>query len=230
MDDRITRGLLDRLLPQQCLLCDANVLSSVAICQACVSDLPRVPLACPRCAAPTRYADQPCGHCQQHPPPQKATLAPFAYAPPMDWLIQSLKFRGRIEIGRTLAELFVQVAAPADPPDALIPVPLHPGRFQERGFNQSEELARALARQIDRPVLASVLRRGRPTEPQTALDTAARRRNVRGAFGAARRRLPERVVLVDDVITTGATTAEAGRALIRAGVKHLEVWAIARTP
>jgi len=230
MEERRARGLLDRLLPQRCLLCDANVQGAIAICQACVSDLPHVPVACPRCAAPTRYADRPCGRCQQHPAPQSATLAPFAYATPMDWLIQSLKFRGRIEIGRTLAGLFLQVVAPVNIPDALIPVPLHPDRFQERGFNQSEELARTMARQIDRPMLANVLRRARPTQPQTALDSVARRRNVRGAFGTSRKRLPERVVLVDDVITTGATTAEASRTLLRAGVKHLEVWAIARTP
>jgi ComF family protein len=119
---------------------------------------------------------------------------------------------------------------PVNLPDALIPVPLHPGRFQERGFNQSEELARALARRIDRPVLKKALRRARPTEPQTTLNTAARQRNVRGAFDAAQTPLPRRVVLVDDVITTGATTAEASRALIRAGVEHVEVWAVARTP
>ena len=230
MNDRSVRVLLDRLLPQQCLLCDSDVVSVMAICQSCVSDLPRVTVACPLCAAPTQYAYRPCGRCQQHPPPQQAALAPFAYATPMDWLVQALKFRGRIEIGRSLAELFLRVLEPVNLPDALIPVPLHSRRFRERGFNQSQELACALARRIDRPVLANALRRARPTEPQTALNTAARRRNVRGAFGTAGRPLPRRVVLVDDVITTGATVAEASRALIRAGVDQVEVWAIARTP
>jgi ComF family protein len=230
MIDLDPNRLLGWLLPERCALCDTAAGAGRGICRGCELDLPRAGTTCPRCALPNPFGNRLCGRCQRRPPPYQAAYVPFVYATPMDWLIRSFKFGDRMELGRTLAWLFLRAMQPCDPPDALIPIPLHPSRFVMRGFNQSQEIARALARPLQRPVLGHALLRARATEQQTGLDVAARRRNVRGAFVTGHTHLPSRVALIDDVLTTGATAAEASRMLLRAGVEQVEVWAIARTP
>jgi ComF family protein len=120
------------------------------------------------------------------------------------------------------------VVADVEPPEVLLPVPLHPARLRERGFNQALELARPLARRFDRPLLIDAVRRIRATPPQTGTDRGARRRNIRNAF-ALHRPLPWRhVAIVDDVMTTGSTVAELARLLRRNGVERVQVWVAAR--
>ncbi len=119
--------------------------------------------------------------------------------------------------------------APAPAPDLVVPVPLHPRRLRERGFNPATLLARALARERRVRLDPVALRRVRDTPSQTRLDRRARRRNVRGAF-VARARVPPRVWLVDDVVTTGSTLGEAARALRRAGARSVVGVCAARTP
>jgi len=230
MTDFDPSRLLRWLLPERCALCDAAACDGRGLCSDCERDLPRAGGSCPRCALPNPLDDRLCGRCQRRPPPYQAARVPFVYAAPMDWLIREFKFGDRMELGRTLAWLFLRAIPLHDPPEALIPIPLHHSRFVARGFNQSHEIARALARPLGRPVLGQALHRARATDQQTGLDVAARRRNVRGAFVAGHTDLPARVALIDDVLTTGATAAEASRMLLRAGVEQVEVWAIARTP
>jgi ComF family protein len=111
----------------------------------------------------------------------------------------------------------------------LVPVPLHRSRLAERGFNQSLELARVIARRLGIDCAASALARSRATPSQTGLDARARHRNVRGAFVADARYLAgKRIALIDDVITTGATVRECARVLRGAGAARVEVWAVAR--
>jgi len=117
-------------------------------------------------------------------------------------------------------------------PDLLLPVPLAPARLAERGYNQAWELARRLATRIDRPAQAGLLRRPRSGPRQARLDRQARRRNLRGSFEVVdpQALAGRRLVLVDDVLTTGATAVEATRSLMRAGAAAVQVWALARTP
>jgi ComF family protein len=115
-------------------------------------------------------------------------------------------------------------------PDLLLPVPLHPSRLRKRGYNQALELARPLGRRLGIPVRHDVLRRTRCTGAQTELDAAARVGNVRGAFALASLPAQRHVALVDDVMTTGATLAEAAMVLLAAGMDRVDVWALARTP
>lgn len=125
------------------------------------------------------------------------------------------------------APLLLQGPAPA----VLIPIPLHAARLRRRGYDQALELARPLARQLGLPLVIDVLRRGRETAPQSRLDAAQRRRNLRGAFQVDRSTaLPPHVVLVDDVMTTGATLHAAAVALRRAGVARVDAWVCARVP
>jgi ComF family protein len=175
----------------------------------------------------------PCGDCQRRPPPFDAAFAPLRYEYPLPQLIGAMKFRGRLAPARLLGALLAEaLAGRAEPlPEVLIPVPLHPSRLRERGYNQALEIARALARHCPLPVAPRLLIRQRPTRPQSELSGRERRRNLRGAFvplpGV---RLPDHVALLDDVITTGTTLAELAKVLKGQGVRRVEAWAVARTP
>jgi ComF family protein len=117
-----------------------------------------------------------------------------------------------------------------EPPQLLIPVPLHPGRLRERGYNQALELARPLSRRLAIPLDYLSCRRTRPTQAQSELPMKERRKNVRGAF-QVKGEIPARhVALIDDVVTTGSTVTELTRLLKRHGVRRVQVWTLARTP
>lgn len=182
-------------------------------------------------SGPRPGAEPHCGDCQRRPPPLHAAQAALRYAAPVDRLLPRFKFHRDLAAGRLLAELMAARFATLPRPDALLPVPLHHGRLRRRGYDQALELARPLARALDLPLLPGALRRVRATRPQSELDAAARARNLRGAFAVdAHAALPGHVVLVDDVMTTGATLYAAARALRRAGVARVEAWVCARVP
>lgn len=221
-------------LPGICLLCGARCMpgDGLDLCPGCRTDLPVNSQPCPRCAE-TGTAGQPCGRCQKHPPPCDRTQAPWRYEAPLDSLILQLKSPGGLTAGRTLGRLLAaQLALNAvERPTLLLPVPLHASRLRERGFNQAALLARQLGRALDIPWRTDLLRKTRQTDDQRGLDRKARQRNLRGSFQVSED-LPEgcHVALVDDVVTTGATTQEAARVLKQAGAARVDVWAVARTP
>lgn len=217
-----------RLFPGSCVLCGQSSLCAVDLCARCEADLPRLSNTCPSCAMPVHFNGTRCGRCIRKSPPQDACRAAFRYAYPLDALVQRYKFNGDHASGRVLGELFSRLAPGDERPDCLLPVPLHPRRLRERGFNQSEMLAQALGAKFGIAVRTDVIRRVRDTAVQSGMNAVARRRNVRGAFAVRAGEIPRRVVIVDDVITTGSTTGEIVRTLRRAGAKWLEVWALAR--
>jgi ComF family protein len=228
-------GALPRLLralwPPRCLACGERGHDGRDLCLACTTALPWNRVACPTCALPLPVPAPACGACLQRPPPLDAVHAAFVYAPPLDRLLPRFKFHGDLAAGRLLAQLMDDGFAGLDRPDALVPVPLHRRRLRARGYDQALELARPMARTPGLPLLASALHRVRPTAAQSELSALARRRNVRDAFvvaGAAK--LPAHVVLVDDVMTTGATLHAAAKALRRAGVQRVDAWVCARVP
>lgn len=155
-----------------------------------------------------------------------ATLAPLHYQFPIDAMLKSLKFHNRVWVGPAMAELVAPKLANFEF-DVITPLPLHRWRHGIRGYNQAAELAHPLGRYCDKPV-RHLLRRVRRTRPQSGLDAATRRQNLRAAFKVRTRCLPERVLLVDDVMTTGATLNEAAATLSRAGVGTVIALAIAR--
>ena len=227
------RSLQFILLPPHCLLCKQRSDSARDLCAACAADLVRNHIACPRCALPLQAPAPACGECLRDEPPFATALAPFVYASPLDRLEASFKFGRSLAAGRVLSELWLDALREAPPalPDALVPVPLHRDRLRERGYNQALELARPLARELGIDLRLDMLQRVRATSAQSDLDAAARRRNLRGAFAAADRVAPPaHVAIVDDVMTTGTTLRECARALARAGVARVDVWALARAP
>ena len=143
------------------------------------------------------------------------------------------KFGRSLAAGKVLSELWVDAmqGSPPPRPDALLPVPLHPSRLRERGYNQALELARPLAREFGIALRTDLLVRSRATSTQSNLDAAERRRNLRGAFAIVdNAALPAHVAIVDDVMTTGTTLQECAKTLLRAGVERVDVWALARAP
>jgi ComF family protein len=218
------------LLPPRCLLCGGagqSRLPTLAwvgpleICAACQAGLPRSPAwAGP---VPSTHAgfDRVC--------------CPWAYGWPVDQLVRALKFNGERSHARLLGTLLVLERHALGPPwpQLLVPVPLHPLRLRERGYNQAAELARHAARAAALPLRAQALERLRSTRPQSGLGAAGRAANVAGAFRATLRTpgIPMagvHVALVDDVVTTGNTAAAAAQALRAAGAAQVELWAVAR--
>ena len=215
----------------RCLACGEPGGAGRDLCAACAAALPWNRCACPRCALPLPAPAPACGACLRRPPPLAAVHAACLYAAPLDRLLPRFKFHEDLAAGRLLAQLMAQACAGLPRPDALVPVPLHRARLRRRGYDQALELARPLARTLGLPLHAGLLRRARATAAQSELDAAARRRNLRGAFDVARAGpMPGHVVLVDDVMTTGATLHAAAVALRRAGVARVEAWVCARVP
>lgn len=216
------------LFALRCMVCGAPGARGLDLCGACLAALPWQGPACVRCALPIPQAGL-CGHCLHALPPLDQVLAVFDYAFPLDRLLPRLKFHRDFAAGRLLARCMVDRLAGLARPDALIPIPLHRARLRNRGYDQALELARPLARALQLPLLANALQRRKTTTAQSRLDAAARQRNLRDAFvvadGAA---LPSHVVLVDDVMTTGATLHAAARVLHRAGVRRVDAWVCAR--
>jgi ComF family protein len=231
--DGIWRGLQFALLPPQCLLCGQRSDSSLDLCSGCAGDLARNLVCCPRCALPLQTSAPFCGECLKREPLFTTTSAPFVYAQPLDQLMMRLKFGRSLAAGRVLSQLWLQALRESPParPDLLIPVPLHASRLRERGYNQALELARPLAQALAIPLRHDLLLRTRATPAQANLDAKARRRNLKGAFSIVENAaMPAHVVVIDDVMTTGATLRECARTLLRAGVARVDVWALARAP
>lgn len=195
------------------------------LCESCDADLPRlVDPSCPRCALESPSGAL-CGRCLAQPPHYDATVAALAYAFPADALVHALKFRGELALAPLLGKLLLE-KIPSRDVDRVIPVPLSGRRLRERGYNQAVEIARHLGAarlEIDACV------RERDAPPQAGLDREARRRNVRGAFRCQRSFAGERIALVDDVMTTGATLDALATVLKNAGAASVTNWVVCRT-
>lgn len=235
----VARRLLHVLLPAPCLGCGEPLLASslLGLCTRCRGKLaPSGRTACAVCAGPLDAFDPPpgyrCGACRERPPAFDRLLALWTYRPPLDAVVQGLKFRRLDYLGRHLALALAEGLGEAlDGFDGVVPVPLHWRRRLVRGYNQAERIARPLAGRLGRP-LVPALRRPRPTPPQTSLGKSGRLANLRWAFRVPR---PEKVrdlrlLLVDDVATTGATLDAAAEALRQAGAAGVTAVVAARTP
>ena len=216
------------LFALRCMVCGEPGANRRDLCRACHAALPWQGPACGRCALPLPQPGQ-CGQCLQAPPPLGDVHAVFNYAFPLDRLLPRLKFHRDFAAGRVLAQCMAERLARLPHPDALVPIPLHRARLRDRGYDQTLELARPLARGLGIPLLEHALARRKSTRAQSRLDADARQRNLRDAFHVDPRLGQVRhVVLVDDVMTTGATLHAAARALHRVGVQRVDAWVCAR--
>jgi ComF family protein len=177
-------------------------------------------------------ADWACGRCRARRPAFDRLLSAWTYRPPLDAVLRALKFARLEHLGEHLAEGMAELLAPhLSGFDAVVPVPLHWRRRLARGYNQAALIASPLAARLGIPLLEA-LRRSRATPPQTALDRAERLGSPRQAFRLRRGTAVagRRLLLVDDVVTTGATLEAAARELVRGGAGPIVALAAARTP
>ena len=216
------------LLAQDCLLCQAASADQL-LCAACERDLPAGVPACPRCALAGPGSAE-CGACLADPPHFDASFTAFAYTYPVDALVQALKYGGQLALAGFFAQKLHQRIGTAPGVDLIAPLPLHPARLAERGFNQAVEIAKALSRASGIGVDAQLARRVRNTAAQTALPWRERRANMRGAFSCERDLAGLSIAVIDDVMTTGATLNEFARTLKASGAARVENWVVARTP
>ena len=228
---RALTALANRL-PSQCAVCHAW--PAQRLCDACRAQFAPRLARCATCACSVPQGVAQCGQCLLHPPPLDACLAAVSYGYPWAHLLTQFKFHADPGWAAALAGLMQQMPgaqAALAQADLVLPVPLSPGRLRQRGYNQ----ALLLARRLDGArVHAQMLLRTRDAEAQSHLTRAERLRNLRGAFALdplqARQVAGRRVLLVDDVMTTGATLHAAAAPLREAGARHITAMVLARTP
>jgi ComF family protein len=220
-------GLLDLLFPPACAACGDGTGSTAAgpFCRVCRLAVDPVPAGCRRCGLPG--PDPVCGACLVAPPAFDSLAAGGLFGGPLADAVHALKYRDRPALARPLGAWLA--ARAALPPGVVVAsVPLGRRRRLARGYDQAALLADAVARAAGRARLRAALRRTRETPPQVGRTRAERARNVAGAFEASARVAGRDVVLVDDVVTTGATADACAAALKAAGARSVNVLALAR--
>jgi len=231
---------VDWLLPPACQLCGTTLAGTEAgeLCRDCRGRIPSIPTPrCPSCLLPhaaTSGVDYPCEACLRDPLPVASVTALGLYDAGLREAIHRFKFRNAIGLQRPLgAMLAMSLGDTVDAEGArpkIVPVPLHPRRLRERTYNQSRLLAVNMARHLQCDLECQLLVRKVPTLPQQELALDARRRNVRGAFEVTRRLSGEHLLLVDDVMTSGATLRSCATALLKAGAGRVDAAVLARAP
>ena len=234
------RFALNLVLPPHCLTCDKPVDAPGRFCPACFAKTPfNTAPSCGRCgvafeAAGRGGANGACPDCERDPPPWLQARAALRYDEQARRIILPLKYGDRVETACALAPLMARAGADVlREADWLVPVPLHRRRLIARRYNQSALLARALSRQSGRPALLDALRRVRATSPLAEMSPKQRAAEMEGAIAvrAARRSMLQdsRVLLIDDVLTSGSTARACALALLEAGAARVDVLAAART-
>ena len=228
----LTLDLLDLIFPPACVSCAELLETPGPYCALCELALEPVPQpGCPQCAEPDP-AGTLCRRCRIRPPPFSSARAAFVHEGPLARAIHRFKYEGRSELavplGRALADVEGAWLQGLGPGVLLVPVPLHRRRLFHRGYDQAALLARALASATGLRLDTGLLRRSRVTRRQVGLSEEQRMANVAGAFTVVRRVSSPTVVLVDDVLTTGATARAASAALLGAGTQVVHVLTLAR--
>lgn len=220
----------------RCVAClSANALHG--LCADCRADLPLNRWSCFTCGLPLPWAADKlrCGECTSAPPPFERARIPWRYQYPVDGMIGRYKYHGQRKFARPLIAGLGQFLAdqlarePGSAPLVLIPAPMHPKRRRKRGFNQACDIAEALGSRLGIRVDPGLVRRVKHVQSQRELNRAQRLANLKDVF-EIRSKVPERVAIVDDVVTTGATVRSLAIRLKAAGAREVEIWALARTP
>ncbi|MDH5516487.1 MAG: ComF family protein [Gammaproteobacteria bacterium] len=236
------KRILRLIYPHHCVLCLSALHpgshKTQELCVDCQQTLPLIDHSCYQCGIPLAHASdkQLCGQCLQKPPYFDHAISIYHYQNPLVWLIQQMKFNNKMLFARLLAQLFAeqlllhQTQHRLPLPEAIIPVPLHYKRRYQRGFNQSEELARLIARQLDCFLDTQYIERRINSPQQSGLSARQRKKNVKGIFRVTNRQHKQyqHIAVVDDVMSTGSTVNELARLLKKTGIKKVDVWVLAR--
>lgn len=234
-------GLGDLVFPQNCILCSAYVAdkSLPQLCSSCLSDIEfNAPPFCLRCSRHLLiYTPEGlCPTCLKYPIAFDAAWGAISYNPTVQRLMHSFKYYGQTSVrrvlGRLINEFLTRYPAPLDSFDIGVPMPLDPLRMRERGFNQSAFIAEIINELTGLPICGRGLKRIRHTHPQSSMRAKERWTNMEGAFRMEKNFNinNKSVLLIDDLLTTGATASHAARALKDAGAKRVALFVVALTP
>ena len=216
-------------LPSICALCNQYHRGRLAVCAECLELLTPIGPACYHCALPLPDDDfLVCGHCCKKKPYFHHVIAAYRFEEPLRTLLHEFKYHDGLYLSSFLATLILN-AIPTDAAktQCLIPVPMHPKRLRQRGFNHAAELAKQLGRALKLPYKLSQCKKIINTVPQVSLNERQRQQNLRNAFLAEP--LPyQHVTLIDDLLTTGSTANELAKILKKQGVARVDVWCCAR--
>ena len=235
--------IFSKLFPSRCIICrqtvnQAAVNAGIELCVQCYDGLTANSHCCFRCALPLsdEISEQVlCGRCISKLPYFDYVHSLFRYEDAVISLVHQLKFSEKITFSRTLGEMLLsrlQAEMPMleDRPDCLLPVPLYKSRMRQRGYNQSIEIARIMAKNLQIPIVYDAVLRRRSTESQTGLNAKQRQKNIRGAFEIVQQIKFKHVLIIDDVVTTGSTVNELAKLLKKNSVERVGVLSIARAP
>lgn len=217
---------IKQAMPGYCAFCLASALPGRGWCATCLDELPWNVHACRQCGNPVANQTPLCGHCLIEQPAFSTTQAGLLYQGAIKALVHDFKFNASPRAGTLLAELML-LTPPGTLGDALLSVPMYPAHARTRGFNQSHWLAEQLSQQLSMPIVTA--KRVKDSPSQRTLNRHQRAANLAGAF-IFESPPPAHLVIVDDVVTTGATGHAMARAALDAGAKRVDIWAAARTP
>ncbi|HEY0563912.1 MAG TPA: ComF family protein [Methylophilus sp.] len=225
------KPLYQHVLAQQCVLCANATHTADSLCAPCLADLPWAPAhSCQQCGLPSHH--RVCGACLSDPPHFDFTHAVFQYGYPVDALLHAYKYQHALHLSLSLGNLMVTAmmkTLQSQHIEVLIPMPLHPQRLKERGFNQSLELAKVMAKQTGIALNYQHCQRIRNTPPQASLKLKDRVRNIKGAFEYCGQLQGQHVAIIDDVMTSGASVNELAKILKQAGAASVTCCLVART-
>lgn len=208
----VTYFMLHMLFPIHCSLCNARLMSNHYLCSSCIKSLPKQ-------FDPIFFKEG------------VTCFAPFLYEGTIQWMLKQLKFGKSLLYANILGRLMAEALHTHYPtlPSLIIPMPLHTRRLQQRGFNQSLEIAKCIARRIPIPISKNQVIRHKATKPQAQCKAYERTQNIKGAFKIKKHINSDHIILMDDVITTGSTILECYHTLKNAGIRHIYICSIAKT-
>ncbi|CEG61750.1 ComF family protein [Legionella micdadei] len=216
-------------LPSVCVLCNQYHDQPFPVCHPCTRLFKKIGPACRYCAHPLpdeKYLV--CGICVKEKPTIDNTITAYRFEEPLRTLLHGFKYHEAFYLGGFLAKLILEALANRPiTTECLIPVPLHPKRLRQRGFNQAVELSRILSKKLQIPCEPNLCKRIVHTDPQVNLDRKQRKQNVRGAFQSKLTHY-QHITLVDDLLTTGSTANELARVLKQQGATRIDLWCCAR--
>jgi len=224
---RQSAQLYSKLFPIPCFLCGTPS-QHWAVCDQCIAAFPLLGSACQRCAMPLQTGSI-CGKCLSSPPQQDLSFSTLRYTDAVKLCVTAFKYQQQLQFSSLFAHLMSRSLNTRDNlPELLIPIPLHPIKIRQRGYNQAAELAKDLSQRLGIPHTTSLLSRVKNTLPQSSLPFKQRRHNLRHAFRCKTTVAPKHIAIIDDVMTSGFTSNEAAKTLRQQGAEIIEVWTIAR--
>ena len=217
------------LFKQHCLLCAALDSNESGLCNGCLNDLPwHTSPQCQQCGLKSNGAI--CGNCLNALPHFDATYSLFTYDFPVNAMMQHYKYGGMLNLSQLFGHLLSKKIS-SNRVDLIIPMPMHPLRLKERGFNQALEIAKILTKNHIEKLDYTSVHRQKLTPPQASLPLKERVKSIKGAFkiNVGQKIKKKRIAIVDDVMTTGASLNELAKTLKQAGATHVECWVVSRT-